>query len=186
MPYKGGVQLLPETQRRPTLASYTSGNGYFWFGVVLGAFVLVAGAILGGYAANLEDRIAALDGQLTATEEARNKEQERILLDVQKQSRIMRQLLAAKLYWSQAFAGIEQMTQSSVRLTRLDGSASKGTIGFRAVADNYAAVARQLKAFTDGTGVNDLSVKTIKAAPQGGVEFDGELLIDVKKLLNKE
>jgi len=186
MPYKGGVQLLPETQRRPTLASYTSNNRLFWSGVVLGLAVIVGGAVFGGYAANLQERIAELDGQLDATEKARSKEHESALIDAQKQSRILRQLLATKQYWSQALASMEAMMQTSVTLTQLDASAPKGTIGFRAVADSYAAVARQIKAFSEGTGINDMAARTVKANTDGKVEFDGELKIDTAKLLNKE
>jgi hypothetical protein len=35
MPYRGGVQLLPENQRRVTLSSYTTGNTTFYVGVAL-------------------------------------------------------------------------------------------------------------------------------------------------------
>lgn len=177
---------MPETQRRPTLASYTSGNNYFWLGIALGAIVLIVGAIFGSYTANLKDEIATLDGKLDASEQSRNKDQERILIDAQKQSRLMQQLLSSKLYWSQALASMEQMLQSSVELTRLDASSEKGTIGFNAVTDSYASVARQLRAFADGTGINDITVNTVTANAQGRVEFDGELKIDTTKLLQKE
>jgi hypothetical protein len=185
MPYKGGVQLLPETQRRPTLASYASGNGYFWFGIAVGVIVIVASAIFSSYAANLQARIDELDGQLQANENSRDKAQEKVLLDAQKQSRSMRALLSSKLYWSQALDRMEQMARSSVALTSLNASAAKGTIAFRARADSYASVARQIKAFTEGTGVKDVTVQNIKTTPEGSVEFDGTLTIDVASMLRK-
>lgn len=185
MPYKGGVQLLPETQRRPTLASYTSGNGYFYMALVIGAFVIIAGAIFSSYKANLNDQVNTLDGQLQATEDSRNKSQEEMLVAAAKQSSLMRQLLASKLYWSQALGYMEQMTQSSVTLHRLDASATKGTITINGTASSYAAVAQQLAAFVAGTGVRDITLKSVKTVPQGGVEFDGELQIDTKVMLNK-
>lgn len=176
---------MPETQRRPTLASYTSGNGYFWFGIAVGAVVIVVGAILSSYTANLQARIDELDGQLQANEDSRNKEQEKVLLDAQKQSRSMRALLASKIYWSQALDRMEQMARTSVALTNLNASVAKGTIAFRARADSYASVARQVKAFTEGTGVKDVTVQNIKTTPQGSIEFDGELSIDVPAMLRK-
>ena len=185
MPYKGGVQLLPETQRRPTLSSYTSGNSYFYAGVTIGIAVIVVGAIFGGYKANLKDRIDALDGQLQASEDGRNKDHERALLDIAKQSRVMRTLLESKIYWSQALGYMERMMQSGVQLQSLDADVTKGTIGFRATAPTYAAVAKQLAAFVAGTGVEDISVNTIETNPQGAIDFSGELKIDAKTLLNK-
>lgn len=185
MPYKGGVQLLPETQRRPTLGSYTSGNGIFWLGIGIGVAVLVVSAIFSSYATNLESRIDELDGQLQATEDARNKEQEKALLDAQKQSRTMRTLLAGKIYWTQALRNMEQMMQSSVSLVSMEASATKGVIAFRATADSYASVAKQLKAFVQGTGVTDISVKSVQTNTDGTVDFDGELIIDTKAMLNK-
>lgn len=185
MPYKGGVQLLPETQRRPTLASYTSGNSYFYTGAAIGIAVIVIGAIFGSYKANLNDRLAMLDGQLQATEDSRNKEQETILLNVAKQSRVMKSLLAGKLYWSQALDYIAQMTRSQIRFLSLDADASKETISFRATADTYASVARQLAAFVDGKGVDDILIKSMQTTPQGAIEFAGSLEIDTKDMLNK-
>lgn len=185
MPYKGGVQLLPDTQRRPTLASYTSGNGYFYAGVAIGIAVIVLGAVFSGYKANLNDRISSLDGQLDQTEQSRNKENEQTLIAAQKQARIMRTLLGSKIYWSQALGYMEQMMQSGVQLTRMNASAAKGTIGFQATTSSYAAVARQLAAFVAGTGVQDITVKSIRSTPQGTIEFDGEMKIDPKVMLNK-
>ncbi len=176
---------MPETQRRPTLASYTSGNSYFWFGVTIGAVVLVASAVFSSYAANLQTRIDELDGQLQANEESRNKDQEKVLLDVQKQSRSMRTLLASKIYWSQALDRMEQMARTSVTLTSLNASVAKGLIAFRATADGYASVARQLRAFTEGTGISDITVQSITTNPDGTVEFTGELIIDAKTMLYK-
>jgi hypothetical protein len=185
MPYKGGVQLLPETQRRPTLASYTSGNGYFYFGVVVALFVVIASAVLSSYKANLNDQVAKLDGQLQATETARNKTQEAVLIAAAKQSSLMRQLLASKIYWSQALTAMERMAQSSVNLDSLDASFSKGTITIHGTADSYATVARQFAAFVAGTGIQDIELRSVKSTPQGSVEFDGNLFIDTKVMLTK-
>lgn len=172
---------MPETERRPTLASYTSGNTYFWTGIAIGVFVLVVFAILNQYGANLTGQIAKLDGQLDQTEAQRNKTQEQTLLDAQQQSRTMKTVLSSKAYWTQALTAMEQMMQSSVTLTTLDASATKGTIGFSATADTYTSVAKQLAAFAAGTGINDVSVSSVKSS-QGRIEFQGVLTIDPKLL----
>ncbi len=183
MPYQGGVQLLPETQRRPTLASYTKQNTYFWWGIAIGAFVLVGYAVLSQYAGNLNDQIAKLDGQLDQTEASRDKTAEATLLNAQQQSRTMKTLLASKAYWTQALSAMQQMMQSSVTLTLLSASETKGTIDFSATADSYAAVAHQLAAFAAGKGIKDVSLNSVKTSPQGGVQFQGTLTIDPKLLI---
>lgn len=177
---------MPETERRPTLASYTSGNSYFYTAVGLAVSMLIISATLGGYKASLRQQIGRLDAQLDASEQQRDKAHEQELIAASKQSRIMRQLLAGKWYWSQALERMEQMTQASVTLTQLGASATKGTITFRATADGYAAVARQLAAFVAATGVKDVSLRTVKTNPQGVVEFDGELSIDARALIGKQ
>ena len=68
----------------------------------------------------------------------------------------------------------------------MDAASGKGIISFRATADSYASVARQIAAFVAATGIKDISVKTIKSTPQGGVEFDGDLLIDTTLMLTKK
>ncbi len=185
MPYKGGVQLLQETQRRPTLASYTSGNSYFYAGVIIGIVVIVVGAILGSYKANLNDQIATLDGQLKASEDSRNKDQEKELANLAKQSGIMKSMLSSKLYWTQAFGYLEKMIQPEVHMTTLEADVAKGTITFQATTSTYSSVARQIAAFTSGTGVADVAVDSVKTTAKGDVEFIGHLTIDPKTLLNK-
>ena len=176
---------MPETQRRPTLRSYTSGNTSFYFAVGLGITIVVISAILGSYRANLQGQIDALDGQLQTTEDSRNKDQEQTLLAVSQQSALMSQLLSGKIYWSQAFGYLQQVTQGAVTFTTLSASVAKNTITFHGTADSYATVAHQIAAFTGGTGVTDVAVTSVKAVSQGGVDFDGQLTINPKVMLNK-
>jgi Tfp pilus assembly protein PilN len=184
MPYRGGVQLLPETQRRPTLASYTSGNRFFWTGIGMGAVIILVSAILSSYGANLQDRADALDGQLRQNEQQRDRDLERSLLDVKDQLQVVGGLLEAKRYWSQALDRMESMLRSSVRLDRMEANAADSTITFHATADSYTTVARQLKAFIDGDGVADISVNSVKTTANG-VEFDGVLTLDANSVLIK-
>lgn len=178
---------MPETARRPTLGSYTSGNGYFWTGVTFAIVVIVLYAILSGYTASLNDQVASLDGQLDQSEKSRDKQVEQLLMDAQKQSSVMRSLLSGKIYWSQALSTMEQMTQSSVTFTRLVGSVTDGTIKFSATAPDYATVARQIAAFSSGPGIRDVSIDSVKTdVATGDVVFDGALLIDTRAMLNKQ
>lgn len=176
---------MPETQRRPTLRSYTSGNSYFYAAVVIGAVILVASATLSSYKASLVKDIEQLDGQMSVSEKTRNKTQERKLVAAAKQAKIMKQLLGSKLYWSQALGHIEEMLQSSVSLLTIDGDATKGVVAFKATADSYASVAKQLAAFVAATGVKDIAIGAITAGADGRVQFSGELSIDTSALLLK-
>jgi len=185
MPYRGGVQLLPETERRPTLASYTSGNTYFWAGVGLGIAVVVISAIINSYQANLTERLASLDAQLDQTEARRNKDHEQVLVDTKKQVTVLKSLLSSKIYWSQALDRIARMMQGSVQLTSINATSADGTIKFQGTAGSFAAVARQVKAFTEGTGVTDATIGNVASNPDGTVKFDGALTIDTRTVLTK-
>lgn len=173
---------MPETPRRPTLSSYTSGNRYFWTGVAMGIVIVVVTAILSSYAANLEDRIATLDGQLRQTEQGRNRDTERAMVSAQQQVQVVGTLLEGKRYWTQALDLMERMLRSSVRLDRMEATAADDSITFHAFADSYATVARQLRAFIDGEGVTDISINSVRTSP-GGVEFDGVVTIDSSNVL---
>jgi hypothetical protein len=185
MPYRGGVQLLPENQRRVTLASYTTGNTTFYFGVALIVAMGITGAVLRSYSASVEDDIARLDGQLENTEQSRDRKQEAELLEVNKQSKLFNSLLTSKLYWTQALGTIEQFTQPSVRIKQLEASATKATIVFFAITDSLTSVSRQLASFQAATGTKDVLIKSIKATPEGTIEFAGEIQIDVNNFLRK-
>jgi hypothetical protein len=144
--------------------------------------VIVLGAVLSGYGASLNDDIAALDGQLDASEAGRNKEQEQILLDLDKQTAAIRPLYVSKPYWSRALDALEKLTQSGITFTQLSTTLDKGLITFRASATSWSAVARQIAAFAGGTGISDIRVNSVESKAQG-IEFGGELTISTKELL---
>jgi hypothetical protein len=185
MPYKGGVQLLPESERRPTLRSYTSGNKYFYIAVVVAVIVLVISAILGGYKRSLNDQIDVAIAGLATEEKARNTTQEKELIAAAKQSKIMKELLEGKLYWTIALTRIEQMMQSSVQLVSIQANLGKGTIVFSAVTDSFSAVAKQLAAFSATTGISDFTIGKIEQMATGEIKFSGDLIIDKKTMFTK-
>ncbi|MBP6886178.1 MAG: hypothetical protein KBC02_02970 [Candidatus Pacebacteria bacterium] len=186
MPYKGEVQLLPESERRPTLSSYTSGNSYFYAALVTLILALVATAILATYKKSLTDAIDDVRSKIVAGDESRNRKQEQELIAASKQSKIMSQLLESKLYWSQALTKLEKMTQTSVQYSSINANAEKGTIDFKASADSYTTVARQLASFTNSADIKDFTLGKLEATTSGQIEFTGQLLIDTKEMLLKK
>lgn len=176
---------MPENQRRMTLASYTTGNGTFYFGVGLIVVMGIAGAILQSYGASVQDDIARLDGKLEATEVSRNRKQEAELLDANKQSKLFNSLLTSKLYWTQALETIEEFTQSAVQIKQIEASATKANITFFAVTNSINTVSRQLASFQAAKGTKDVLIKSLKLTPEGTVEFSGEIQIDVNNFLRK-
>jgi Tfp pilus assembly protein PilN len=120
---------------------------------------------------------------MSQSEKTRNKDQEKELIAASKQSQVLRQLLASKIYWTQAFDRIEKIMQGPVVLTTLSADSGKGTVGFQATADSYATVARQLASFTAATGVKDVTVDKIESQQSGGVKFSGTITIDTKAML---
>ena len=183
MPYKGGVQLLPET-RQQAVKRAVSGNRWVYWGLGIAAVVLVVNIILSSYIQNLTERIAVQDGQLRTQEQSRDKDVERELLEAQKQSRLMGQLLASHLYWTQALGLIGDLMQSGVRFTSLTADAA-GTVEFTATAASYATVARQIASFTAGEGVQNVEVGSVQSN-EGIIEFSGIITLNVGQALRKQ
>lgn len=184
MPYKGGVQLLPET-RRQTLARAVSGNRFVYWGLALGAIVLVANIILSAYATSLREQIAAADGKLRLQESQRDKEGEKQLQAAQRQSKLMGQMLRNHLYWSRAFDGLERLMQSGVRIVDLSASVAESKLQFTGATSSYATIARQLSSFLAGEGVRDVRLTAVSAEDAGALEFEGEIDIDTAETLRK-
>jgi hypothetical protein len=97
----------------------------------------------------------------------------------------MGQLLTRHLYWSEAFGLIETLMQSEVRILTLSAAAADGLIEYTAAGTSYAAVARQLSSFVSGDGVSDARLMSAEASATGGIEFNGEIEIDVNAVLRR-
>lgn len=175
---------MPET-RRQTLARAVSGNRFVYWGLALGAIVLIANIILSAYTTSLREQIAAADGELRTQESQRDKEGEKQLQAAQRQSRLMGQLLRNHLYWSQAFERLERLMQSGVRLVTLSASVADAKIEFSGTTSSYSTVARQLSSFLAGEGVRDVRLTAISARQAGVLEFEGEIDVDVAATLRK-
>lgn len=184
MPYKGGVQLLPDTKRERA-RKVVAGNKMVYWGIALGVMVLVLNIIMSAYATNLNEQLAAADGQLRVQEDRRDKDAESQLKAAQKQSRLMSQLLRSHVYWSQAFDRIEDLMQSSVSLRSLSATLTDGTIQFSADGASYAAVARQLASFNAGEGFDSVELNGVSVSPAGGVEFSGEIIINTGDVVKR-
>jgi hypothetical protein len=183
MPYKGGVQLLPETKRQVVQRS-VAGNKWIFWGLGITGVVLAITIIFSSYIQNLSERIAVQDGMLRTQEGSRDKDAERELKAVQKQSKLMAQLLGNHVYWSQAFDLIGSLMQSGVSFTSIAAEAEKGTIEFAATAPNYTSVARQIASFNAGDGVLDIVVNSVQLK-EGVAEFNGTITIDTAEVLTK-
>jgi len=185
MAYKGGVQLLPET-RRQAAGRTVRGNKLVYWGIAIGILVLVGNLVLSAYAKNLEERLAAVNGELRTQEASRDEEKEDVLVEVQQQSRLMSKLLRNHVYWTEAFGLIERLMQSNVRLESLSASSADGSIEFSAVGANYAAVARQLASFVSGDGVVDVELGGAGVSSDGAIEFNGTLRINTDEILKRQ
>lgn len=184
MPYQGGVQLLPKARKQ--VAPRREGPGRMvYVGLAIGAIVLVANITLDAFGTSVEEKIAALDGQMRTQENQRDKEREEALEQTQKQSLQMTRLLNDHLYWSQALEAIEQLMQSNVIFDQISADESSGVVTFSAVGPSYAAVAKQIASFTAGEGVDDVTIQGVEIAQEGGVEFAGEITIDTTKMLKR-
>ncbi|HXV26805.1 MAG TPA: hypothetical protein VD862_02180 [Candidatus Paceibacterota bacterium] len=173
---------MPET-RQQAVRRAVKGNTMVYGGIAIGVLVLVINIILSAYATNLNEQIASLDGQLRTQEQSRDRDEERRLQAIQKQSRLMGQLLSNHLYWSRAFETIEGLMQSGVTMQSIAADVSDGTVQFGAAAGSYGVIAQQLASFLAGQGVKDVLLTGASADPSSGIEFDGEIIIDTTAVL---
>jgi len=180
MPYKGGVQLFPESAKR--IGPERGSNTYVVLGIVLIAATFVAYVVLGSYQRSLTDTLAVIDGALVNIENQRDESRENKLVDAKRQSELIGRMLSQQTYWSKAFDLVERLMASGISLTTLQASSKQGQVQFTALAPNYASVARQMAAFLSDALLKDVVLTGIRASNAGQLEFSGSLFLTTDAL----
>src|SRR3989344_5882996 len=160
MANQGGLQLLPETRKK--IEIITPGENRL---IIAGGIVFVIAAILAGgfsfYANSLEDKLTALDTEIIALEQKRDKQAEQNILVFNKQVSMLSGLLANHAYWTTAFSKIEGLLQNQVQLNSMTTSLSDSKIDFGATALNYTTIARQIAAFLSDESIEDIALNRV-------------------------
>ena len=184
MPDQNGLQLLPETRRKIEV-KIPGENRLIYTGitVLVLMFVLVGGLYF--YKSTLEDKKAGLDAQIINLEKDRNKNVEQNLLTLSKQLSLISTLLDSHIVWSKAFSKVENLLQPQVQFLSFSAAVSDNRFEFKALANNYTVVARQIAAFVSDDSIKDISLTNVHVLTTGKLEFSIKLEFDKTKFLRE-
>jgi|SRR3989338_2251952 len=182
---KGGLQLLPETRRRVDIK--VPGENKFLFSgaaVLAAVFVLFLG--LNFYSSFLTKKIASIDNDLMILEKQRDKKNEESLLLLDKQLVLISRLLNDHIFWSRGLAKVESLLQNQIQFESFSASTIDGKFSFKALAANYAVVARQIASFISDGAIKDVSLNNVNTLTNGKLEFNMKLDLDKNKFLKQQ
>jgi hypothetical protein len=184
MPNIGGLQLLPETRKKIEI-SIPGQNRLLILSLVLAGLLVLTYVGLKMYENSIVSSLDPIDQELQNIEKSRDKEVETQLIGLGKQFATIKPLLDAHILWSQALTKVQRITLPRVQFQSLTSSASSKKFLFKAIADNYTTVAKQIAAFYGEDSITDLQLNRVATLTDGKVEFSMELVFDPSKFLNK-
>ena len=173
------LQLLPEKTTRVQLRTPRKlGLGFLFLTIVL---VLYGGLFF--YNRGLEADIKNLDGQILAFNQARDRDLESRVAEVDSKLVQSQTLLDEHVIWSKGFQKIQSLTLPSVQFQFLTASLPELKFEFRAFAPNLTSIAKQGANFLAEDSITDLAVSQIKILTDGRIEFAVRLTFDREKFL---
>jgi len=186
MDYKKELQLLPGTKKRLGI-KIPGENRFLYIGSAILGAVLVSMIYLGRYETSLRKELGAVDSQLAALEQKRNKKEEAELRLTKDRLALISNLIRDHSYWSEGFVWLENMLQSDTQIENVTIIPQSGgtKLLISAFATSYTVIARQLATFISDDRVLDIRVGKMTYSAEGVVEFDMELTIDSAKIIRK-
>ncbi len=181
---KGGLQLLPETRKRLEI-KIPGENRLLYIGSALIVLALLLG--LGGryYNQTLIDKIMSIDTQIMELEKERDKKAEENLLIIDKQIGLISELFNDHIFWSKGLDLIGNNLQNRVQFKSFTTGSGEGKITFRAGADSYSTVARQIASFISNEAIEDVALENVNVLTNGTIEFNMTLNYDSSKFLKQ-
>ncbi len=173
------LELLPEKTKRIEIGTKTAFNP----GVLILVIVLILYGGLLFYNWTLKIKVQEMDAAFIAFNQARNKNQENRVSEVQSKLSQAQALLEEHALWSKGFKKIQQLTLPSVQFQSLTASLPELKFEFRATAPNLTSIAKQGANFLADQSVRDMSINQIKILTTGKTEFVIKLTFDRDKFL---
>lgn len=184
MPDQNGLQLLPETRRRIDI-NVPGENRLVYTGITVLILMLI---LIGGlyfYKITQEDKMAELDAEIVNIEKDRDKKVEANLLILSKQLSLISTLLDSHIVWSKALGKIESLLQPQVQFLSFSAAVSDNRFEFKALANNYTVVARQMAAFVSDDSIKDMALTNVHVLTSGKLEFTIKLEFDKTKFIKE-
>ena len=184
MPDQNGLQLLPETRRKIEV-KVPGENRLINMGIAVLVLMLVLVGGLYFYKITLEDRKTGLDTQIVNLEKERDKKVEANLLTLSKQLSLISTLLDSHIVWSKALSKVEGLLQPQVQFLSFSAAVSDNRFEFKALANNYTVVARQIAAFVSDDSIKDVALTNVHVLTTGKLEFSIKIEFDKTKFLKE-
>ncbi len=166
-------QLLPNQQK--SLLTIRSHQRSLSFILAIAFGVLVGAAYLGLriYRSSIVRQIAIIDEELQKVESNRNREIESTLLGFNDKLTTLAKIMAQQSFWSQGLRKFSTMIDPKIRFDSLSVDSDKRTYTFKATADSYETIAKQLAVFYASPDILDvLFTGATKDQKTGKVQFD--------------
>ena len=179
---QNGLQLLPETRRKIEV-KVPGENRLIHIGTAVLVLTFVLIGVLYFYKSGLENTKTGLDAEIINLEKDRDKKVEANLLTLSKQLSLISTLLDSHVVWSKALSKIEGLLQPQVQFLSFSAAISDNRFEFKALANNYTVVARQIAAFVSDDSIKDISLTNVHVLTTGKLEFSLKLEFDKNKFL---
>ena len=181
---QNGLQLLPETRRKIEI-NVPGENRLVYLGITVLILMLVTIGGLYFYRITLGDRKTELDAKIIRLEKDRDKKVETNLLILSKQISLISTLLDSHVVWSKALGKIEGLLQPQVQFLSFSAAISDNKFEFKALANNYTVVARQMAAFVSDDSIKDMELTNVHVLTSGKLEFSIKLEFDKTKFIKE-
>ncbi|MEK7582254.1 MAG: hypothetical protein AAB452_00105 [Patescibacteria group bacterium] len=179
---KGGIQLLPETRKKIEV-KIPGENKMLYIGAGFLIAVLVLFGVAKAMTSKLEAQITEQNVSLRNFENNRDKEAEKKLLALSKQSASISSFLTNHIFWTIALGKIERALQQQVKVVSMNATVSTHTVTLNAVAPSYTVIARQMASLVADDGVTNVDISGAKSTNAGSYEFNITLQFDESKFL---
>lgn len=184
MPDQNGLQLLPETRRKVDL-NIPGENRFVYMGTAVLILMLVSIGGLYFYKNSLENKKMGLDAEIVNLENQRDKKAEQNLLTLSKQLSLISTLLDSHVVWSKALSKVENLLQPQVQFLSFAAAVSDNRFEFKALANNYTVVARQIAALVSDDSIKDIALNDVHVLTTGKLEFSIKLEFDKTKFIKE-
>lgn len=181
---QNGLQLLPETRRKIEL-NVPGENRLIYAGITVLVLMLILAGGLYFYKGALEDKKTRLDSKIINLEKDRDKKVEQNLLTLNKQLSLISILLDSHIVWSKALSKVENLLQPQVQFLSFSAAVSDNRFEFKALANNYTVVARQIAAFVSDDSIKDIALTNVHVLTSGKLEFSIKIEFDKTKFIKE-
>lgn len=180
----GGLQLLPNTRKKISY-NVPGQNRLLLLSLVFAIFMVGGYFGLQYYKDTIDGKLNDINSKLVKNEEARNKNDEEMLLRLKNSLAVIEPLLKGHILWSEALSHIQSRIHPQVQLESISANSNKNVFIFKAYASGYSAVAKQIAVFYADSAIIDITIGKISSQTDGKIEFVVQLLFDPVKLIRK-